>query len=191
MTLGLETLDVANLHAQALTALAPLGGSSGTAGHKTTERAKVFFAEVIVPIETTHRAALKAKVRIDQLTRTLQRSARDSSAADRKLNRAIAQRQATEAALKQGAEHDAKLLAEADEVQRDLRKRLREILSTQEDEREGTSRELRDEVAQAMLAIDLSLLALKTSANANREELWESIAKVQRLVEESPGIEGA
>ena len=167
VTLGLETLDVASLHEQALTALAPLGGSSRTTRHKTTERAKVFFAEVIVPIEATHRAALKAEVRIDQLTRTLRRRRNESSVSAKRLQRAIAQRQAAEAVLKQGADQHAKRLAEAQGLQKQLRHQTRELLSAQEDERQKTGRELRNEIAQALLAIDLSLLALKTSASAN------------------------
>ena len=185
VTLGLETLDVARLHGQALTALAPLGGSSRTTRHKTTERAKVFFAEAIVPIEETHRAAMKAGVRIGQLTRTLRRRTRASSVSVGQLERAIAQRQAVEAVLKQSADRHAKLLAKAERLQKQLRHQTRELLSGQEDERQKTGRELRNEIVQALVAIELSLLALGTSASANTGKLDKEIANAQRLVRQS------
>ena len=183
--LGLETLDVARLHEQALTALPSSADSSGTTRHKVAEQTKVFFAEAIVPIEATHRAALDAEVRIDRLTRTLRRRTKESCVSAGQLERAIAQRQALEAALKKSADQDARLLGEAQGLQEHLRHRTREILSAQEDERENTSRELRNEIAQALLAIDLSLLALKTSAGADTERLEKKIANAQRLAEQS------
>jgi len=188
--LGLETLDVARIHAQALTGLASLSGASRTTGHKIIGRAESFFTLAIVPIEATHSATLESETRIVQLAKTLRRSSQESSAVDRELKRATAKRREAEAALKKSAERHAKLLAEAEELQNHLRHRLRDILLTQEDERDCTSRELRNEVAQALVAIDLSLLALKTSADVNREKLEKGIAKAQRLIQESLRREG-
>ncbi|TFH40140.1 MAG: hypothetical protein E4H01_17085 [Lysobacterales bacterium] len=184
VTLGLETLDVARLHAQALTALASSADSSGSAGHKVGEQAEVFFAETIVPIEATHRAALKAEVQIDQLTRTLRRRGNESSASARRLQRAIPQRQAAEAVREKDADQHAKLLAEAQRLQHHFRHQTRELLSAQEDVRERTSVALRNDIAQALLAIDLSLLALKVSASVNPGNVEKELAKVQRLVGE-------
>ena len=167
VTLGLETLDVARLHEQAMTALVSSAGSPISTRREVAERAKVFFAEAIVPIEATHRAAMKAGVRIDQLTRTLRRRTRASSASVGKLERAIAQRQAADVVLKKGADQHAKLSAEAERLQKQLQHQTRDLLSAQEDERQKTGRQLRNEIAQALVAIDLSLSALRTSASAN------------------------
>ena len=181
VTLGLETLDVATLHEQTLTALTPPGGSSRTTRHKTTARAKVFFAEVIAPIEATHRAALKAEARIDQLTRTLRRRRNESSVSAKRLQRAVAQRQVAEVTLKKGADQQSRLLIEAGRLQDDLRHQMRAILSAQEDERQKASRALRNEIAQALIAIDLSLLRSRTSDKSNTEKLEMQIDNAQRL----------
>ncbi len=182
VTLGLETLDVARLHEQALAALAASADSSVSARHTVAEQAKALFAEVITPIEATHRAALKAEIRIDQLTRMLYRRRNESSASARRLQRAIPRRRAAEVVLKKNAEQHARLLGEAQGLQKHLRRQTRELLLVQEKEREKTGRVLRNEIAQALVAIDLSLLALQASVNANTGGLEKEIAKAQRLV---------
>lgn len=63
VALGLKTLDLARFHEHALMVLAPNGVSS-RAGQRTIERAKRFFAETAVPVENSHRAALKAGIRV-------------------------------------------------------------------------------------------------------------------------------
>src|SRR5688572_33432764 len=63
--LGLETLDVARIHEEALGALEASSSRDGF-----IKRAELFFAETITPIEETHRAALKGNVRLNQLNKT-------------------------------------------------------------------------------------------------------------------------
>jgi len=184
VALGFETLDLARFHAQALVALVSPRGSSRTR-QRMIERAKNFFAETIVPIEKNHRAALKAAIRLHQLTNTLRRRTVESSASTRHLELGIAQRQTAEAALKKSAQQHAKLLTEAHRLQKHLRYLTHESLSTQENERQNTSRQLHDEIAQTLLAINLRLLTLKTSAKANTESLKKEIDNTQRLVKES------
>ena len=60
VALGLEMLDLARFHEQALTAMVLPDGSSRTR-RRIIGRAKIFFAEAGVPIEKTHCAALKNK----------------------------------------------------------------------------------------------------------------------------------
>ena len=59
--LGLETLDLARIHEQALIKLVLPSYSPGTRD-AMVRRAGIFFAKAITPIEKTHRAALKASV---------------------------------------------------------------------------------------------------------------------------------
>ena len=59
---GLETLDLARIHEEALAALEATSSRNGI-----IKRAELFFAEAITPIEKTHRAALNACVRLGQL----------------------------------------------------------------------------------------------------------------------------
>jgi signal transduction histidine kinase len=109
----------------------------------------------------------------------------ESSASTRRLKRSIIQRHEAEESLKKSGDHHAQLLAESRRLQKHLRHLTREILSAQEDERQKTSHELHDEVAQNLIAIDLPLLKLKKAARVSTASLKKEIAKTQRLVKES------
>ena len=149
------------------------------------ELAECFFAEAIVPIEKTHRTALKTDIRINQLTQTLRRRTAESSASTRHLKRGIVRRHAAEAALKVSEKHHRKLLQESRRLQKLLRDQTRAMLAAQETERQKSSHQLHDEIAQTLLAIDVRLLALKKAAHTNTETLNKEIAETQRLVKQS------
>ncbi len=180
--LGLETLDVARFHEQALMTLASLNGSSGT-GQARTRRAKRFFAETIVPIEKTHRAALKAGVCVKRLTQTLCRRTMKSHAADRRLAQVIARREAAEALLERSGKRREKLLQRSNLLQGRVRDRARKAMSKQEDERGKISRLLHDDIAQTLLALHIRLLTFRKSAKADMGSIKKRIAKTQQVVD--------
>jgi len=182
--LGLETLDLALVHEKALPSLLP---SDGTAMNRKRliGVAKRFFAETIVPIEKTHDAALKAGAHVSQLTQELHKRTVESATSDRILTRSVVKRQAAEAALEKSGEDRARLLQTSARLHTQLRQQTHKILAAQEKERQTTSLQLQDEVAQALLAINLRLLALKTSSKANTQNFSKEIANTQRLVRES------
>ena len=107
------------------------------------------------------------------------------AASNRSLKQGIAQRKTVEAALEESGEHYQALLKKSLALQEHLRHLTREILSTQEDERQKTSHQLHDEIAQTLIAIDLPLLTLKKAARTSTASLKKEIAKTQRLVKES------
>ena len=107
------------------------------------------------------------------------------SASGRSLKQGIAQRKSMEAALKQSREHYKALLDESLALQQHLRRLAHQTLMAQEAERKKLSRELRDEIAQTLLAINVRLLTLKRAATGNRATLKKKIANTQRLVQES------
>jgi signal transduction histidine kinase len=180
VALGLETLDVARIHEGAL---ATLESSSSRDG--IIKRAEIFFSETITPIEKTHRAALKANVRLSQLQRRLGRRTVDLVASNRSLKQRIAQRKTVEQALKKRGEHFKKLLKESLALQKYLQHLTHQILSAQEDKRKEISRDLQDEIAQTLLGINVRLLTLKKEAAVNAKGLQKEIASTQRLVDMS------
>ena len=180
VSLGLETLDVARIHQGAL---ADLEASSSRDG--VIERAEVFFAEAITPIEETHRAAGKAKVRLSRLSRKLGCRTADLAAANRSLKQGITRRKSVEVALKKSGEHYKTLLKKSLALQKHLQHLARRILSAQENKRKKISHDLQDEIAQTLLGINVRLLTVKKVSGHNAKSLQQEIASTQRLVDMS------
>lgn len=176
--MDLETLDVAKIHERAL---ALLEASSSRDGF--LERAGVFFTETITPIEETHRAALKARARLKQLSRKLDRRTADLAASNRSLKQGITRRKAAEAALKKSGEHYRTLLDESLALQKHLQHLAHRILATQEHRRTKVSHTLQDEIAQTLLGIHVRLLTVKEAAGLNARRLQKEIARTGRLVD--------
>jgi len=178
--LGLETLDVARIHEAAVSSLEASRSRDGI-----IKRAEMFFTEAITPIEKTHRAALKANARLNQLNKTIRRRTVDLAASDRHLKQGVVQRKAMEQSLKKSAGHYGRLVKESRRLQKHLRQLTHQILSAQEEERKKINRDLHDEIAQTLLGINVRLLTLKNGATANTGSLQKEIASTQRLVKES------
>ena len=178
--LNLETLDVARIHEAALATVEASRSKDGV-----IKRAELFFAEAVTPIEETHRAALKANVRLNQLNQTLGRRTVDLAASRRSLKQDVVQRKTVEQALKKSGEHSRKLLKESLRLQKHLQRLTHQILSAQEDKRKKISRDLHDEIAQTLLGINVRLLTLKKEAAIDASDLKKEIASTQRLVDKS------
>lgn len=183
-TAGIETLDVVRIHEQALAAVAA-ADLAGIVPGQALDLAKLFFAEVIVPIEQTHPAARQADARVKQLTRALRRRTQETVTIRQQLSRSVARRRVAEAALEKSGEHRAKLLSDARRLQGRLRRLTRGMLEAQEDERRQTSKQLYDAIAQSLLAIDLKLLTLRMASKASTRNLKKEIDETQRLVVKS------
>jgi signal transduction histidine kinase len=109
----------------------------------------------------------------------------DLAASNRSLKLGIEQRKTMEAALKESGNHYKALLDESLALQEHLRLLTHQILSAQETERKEISRELRDEIAQTLLGINVRLLTLKSAAKGDTATLKKEIANTQWLVQES------
>jgi PAS domain S-box-containing protein len=108
--------------------------------------------------------------------------------ANRELRREIGRRQAVEKSLRKSEQHHSRLLKESRQMQEQLRLLSRQVLSMQEEERKKISRELHDVIAQTLTGINVRLAALKREATSNTRGLERSIARTQRLVEQSVDI---
>jgi signal transduction histidine kinase len=182
MTIGLETLDLARIHEQALLTLV-LPNDLPATRQAIVRRAGIFFAEAITPIEKTHRIAHEANADLKKMIRTLNERSADLAASNRELQRQITQRKAMEESLRRSQQHYGQLLA-----QEQLRLLSRQLLSAQEQERMMISRELHDVVAQTLTSINVRLANLKKEAMSNTKGLDRKIARTQRLVEKSVNV---
>ena len=175
VSLGLETLDVARIHSGALTTLKASASQDGI-----VKRAELFFSEAVTPIERTHRAALRAAAHLNRVNEKLDRRTAELAATNRSLKEGIARRKAVERALKKSGGQTMKLLEESRCLQKHLRSLTHQIFTAQEEKRKKLSRDLQDEIAQTLLAINVRLLAVKRAANATGVK--RDIARTQKLV---------
>jgi len=177
---GLETLELARIHARALVTLELAKGKNGL-----IKQAEAFFTEAITPVEETHRAVQQSKSQLRRLSQALSRRTEELAASDRQLKRGVIRRQVMEDTYeKSGKRHD-KSLAESLALQKRLRQLTHQVIAAQEDERHKISHELQDEIAQTLLGINVRLLSLKQEAHGNLKGLKNEIASTQRLVVKS------
>ena len=177
VVLGLETLDLARMHEQALVNLELSASKNGL-----LKRAEIFFHEALTPMVETHRAARQGKMDLHRLNGTLGRRTAELAATNRQLHRGIVRRKSVEVALKKSGVHYTRLLKDSLQLQEGLRQLTHRVLAAQEVERKQISIELQDEIAQTLLGINVRLLSLKSAARVNTKGLKKEIASTQRLV---------
>jgi signal transduction histidine kinase len=180
VSLGLDTLDLARIHEQALVVLELSKSKNGL-----LKRAEAFFSEALTPIVKTHRAARQSKTELNRLNGVLARRTGELAVTNRLLQRGITRRKTVEAALKKSGLHYTKLLKDSLQLQEELRQLTHQVLAAQEEERKKISHQLQDEIAQTLLGTNVRLISLKQEAKVNTKGLKNEIASTQRLVVES------
>jgi len=187
LDMGLDTLDLARIHEQALKALMSSGHLAGSKA-RTIKWSQTFFAESLTRIEKTHRSVVEANFELNTLNQTLRQRSKTLAAKNRELKQEITERRAAEKALKQSEKNYSLLLRQSQHMQEQLKRLSRQVLAAQEEERMRISHELHDEVAQVMTGINLHLTTLKKEAAATTRDLQTTIARTQCLVEKSVDI---
>ena len=190
-TLGLQALDaglgageIARAHAKALRTLAP-SRYAGNDGGAILRRAERFFLSALTPLEPGQGTMRKTAKRMRSLDALLRRSTAALSVAKQRLRFESARAQRAEVSLAEGAQHYRRLLAQSQNLQDQLRRMARRVLSAQEEERKNISRELHDEIAQVLTGINVQLSILKQDSKVNDTGLRKRIEHAQRFVEKS------
>lgn len=94
----------------------------------------------------------------------------------------ITERKRAEAALRQSEEHYRELFHQAYRMQENLRHLSNKILEVQEEERTRISRELHDEVGQALTAVTMNLAVLKKDIAPENQRSLQRIGDSQSLL---------
>lgn len=184
VALGLETLELAKIHDQALETMVALVGSPARK-EDLAARGAIFFAEACAPIEKTHRSAREAGAGMDKLSAKLADQTRDLAESSRDLQEGIARRETADQDLQTSQDRAAALLEESRKLQKHLQDMTHQILTSHEGERKAMSLQLQDEIAQTLLAINIHLAALKKEISLSHTDFKKEIAITQRLVGES------
>jgi len=177
---GLETLDLARIHEQAVLML----GFPKTKNPSTT-LALNFFNTANAPIEETHHAARQNETNLSRLTEKLGQRTEELAASHRQLQRGVVRHKVMQEDAEKSGRHYKKCLEESLQLQKRLRQLTHRVMVSQEDERKNISHELQDEIAQTLLGINVRLLSLKQHAQSNTKGFKDEIASTQRLVLQS------
>ena len=180
VALGMETLELARMHEQALSSLKVADGSA------QFKKAEVFFTEAIGPIVDTHRAARQNNnKKLNRLNVLLKRRTAKLAAINHRLKDGIDRRRDVEASLKHRGKQYERLLKDSIGLQEDLRRMTRKMLKAQEEERKSISLELQNEIAQTLLAVNVRLLNLKRQADGNAKRIKNEITATQELAQKT------
>ncbi|MEO0017466.1 MAG: hypothetical protein RLZZ522_749 [Verrucomicrobiota bacterium] len=184
---GLETLDLARIHAAALVGLLSPGDSVARRVDLTA-RATEFFTEAITPIEETHHAALQAAAGLVQLRAALDQLTLELAEANEEIQRQVAKRAKAETTLRHSQQSSGQLLKESRVLERQLQDMTHQLLIATEGEQRKMSLQLNDEIAQTLLGIHLRILGLKKEVAAKQSDLHEEIAATRQLVADAAKI---
>lgn len=182
--LGLEILDLAKFHELALQSELPTL-RKGSSVKALVRKASLYFAEIITPIERTHRGALDVAIHLQRANQILKKRTVELAKSNQELKKEIAHRAQIQRALRKSENHYSQLFEESARLQEQLRNLSHQILSAQENERKKISRELHDQIAATLTGINIELNALRFEVSANNKPLQRKIADTQQLIQNS------
>ena len=181
---GLGVLEMARIHQHTLShVIVPRIPNWNR--EQTLQACETFFLEALSPFEITYRGVRAANAKLEQVIGTLAQRNAELAQTNRALQREIAQRKRTEKALRESEAHFRQLFHHAQLMQESLRRLSNQILHVQEEERRRISRELHDEVGQALTAIMVNLAVSQSYSVGTSERLRAKIAETQRLLEQA------
>ena len=176
-TAGIGIPDLLRLHHQALAEGPICSGEMARPDHFATALDS-FLIAVLSPFEVDGRVAAGANdrrfgTREDHLEELAHRNA--------ELQEEIAEHESAEEAMQAAKDHYFLLYQNARATEANLRDLSAQVLTAQEDERKRISRELHDEIGQALTAINVSIAMLK-SQGVTDVAFQRNVAEAEQLL---------
>ncbi len=184
VALKLETLDIAKLHKEAVTALISPKWDA-IKREVMTNRSQLFFNEVIKPIEDTHLAATESYIALNQVRLKLNQRTEELTESNKELQEGIQKHQESLKSLQASKRQFTKLLGESRQLEALLRSIAHRIFATNEEERTKISLQLNDDIAQTLLGVHVRLLALRKKVSVNQSTFSKDISTTQQMVDDS------
>jgi len=182
MSAGLGVFDVIRLHHQALNDGVISRDPSAVVG--SAPMIEAFLLETLSPFEAAHRGFRRAWERLEQLNTALAGHNEALALSNAQLEEEISMRQRTEAELRESKDHYFQLFQKAHSMEESLRELSAQILTAQEEERKRISRELHDEIGQALTAVNVTIAMLKKHASADAD-LRKKVDEAEELLASS------
>jgi signal transduction histidine kinase len=163
---GLGVVDVIRLHHQAL------ADGANPCGEKKAgfiaPAIESFLLEALAPFEAAYRGFGKVRERLQQINGVLAERNEELARSNAHLEEEIRVRQRAENDLRESKNHYFQLFQQAHTMEGDLRELSTKVLSAQEEERKRISRELHDEIGQALTAVNIAITMLKKQARLDQ-----------------------
>ena len=180
---GLGIIDLIRLHHQALKEGARSDSTPAAVDHHPPAL-ESFLLEAVSPFEAAHRGFRHARERLQELNDELAERNEALALSTAQLEEEIPLREKAEAALRESKEHYFQLFQQAHAMQENLRDLSGQVLSAQEQERKRISRELHDEIGQALTAVNVAIALLKKGARPGAN-FRQKFAEAERLLAQS------
>lgn len=179
MSAGLGVFDVIRLHHQALND--GVIARDPVAIVRAAPMLEAFLLETLSPFEAAHRGFRRAWDRLEQLNTTLAGHNEALALSNAQLEEEISMRQRTEAELRESKDHYYRLFQKAHAMEESLHELSAQVLTAQEEERKRISRELHDEIGQALTAVNVTIAVLKKHATSDTA-LQKKISDAEQLL---------
>jgi signal transduction histidine kinase len=174
---GLEIFDLISLHHQALAEGVTSDGSSAVQT-RSALGLEAFLLAALAPFKMASDGPIGFR---DRRRRMRTEHMEALALRNERLEEEIADLQRAETAMREGKDHYFQLYQNARAMEANLRELSAQVLSAQEDERKRVSRELHDEIGQALIAVKVTIATLKTRAVSD-PAFKRSVADAERLL---------